>query len=177
MDIFKTGIITWTGCFIGCGANECYQELMENHNIDASTNDFVKIKLLPQNNKWWLYPAFWDVLVEERTLPEWYEKDAEKYNWRFIDKVTNWWMQHVIVDTYIEGLNSGFYLLKRCKIGCLYGNIHVILDECKVNMVYDNAVIENMYGETCIEQLSADAQIWERSEGAIAYDMHGIIMK
>lgn len=174
MEIFKTGIIMKEKCVIGKGVNEKYQELIENNGVDAYANDFVKVKLVPYADEWWENPCYWELYVEQRNVPIWYEKNVDKYNKMFIDKVIGWWMLHVYVDKeYEDVLKDGFYLLKNSKVGCLLGKTNVILDNSKVCIACDKGVIENMYNGSFVEQLGGNCEIWNMDDSSTAYDIFG----
>ena len=88
---FKSGIILKNKIILAPEGNESYSNLLKSLGIeDNYTNafkTFVRAELIPKNNDKMTYVKEWRYKVDQDIVPDWYEKDPERYEQDFRDAV------------------------------------------------------------------------------------------
>ena len=172
---FKSGIILKTRSYVAEGNDDSHTALLEKLNIVDSVENamtkFVRVELIPENNEWWTNPINWKFHVDQDIVPDWFEEDREKYLNEFRNRVIDWWNNHVFVDKNIENLNTGYYRLKRCKVGSLSGNVHVILDNSIVKVMYDKSIVKEMYDNSMVKVMYDKSIVKEMYDNSMVEEM------
>ena len=91
---FKSGIILKNRVVLAPEGNESHSDLLESLNIeDDYTNAskvFVRAELTPQNGNKAASIEKWIYKVDQDVVPDWYEKDPERYEQEFRDAVKDY---------------------------------------------------------------------------------------
>ena len=166
---FKSGIILKNRVVVSQDSNDSHSHLLEQLNIaDTSENaitKFVRAELVPPNNEWWSNPDSWEFVVDQDIVPEWFEKDTEKYKQNFITAVREWCSEHILIDKVIDELTSGYYMLKRSKVKKLLNDVKVMCDSSTVEEMYGSSTVKEMYDSSTVERMY-DSSTVERMCGS-----------
>lgn len=88
---FKSGIILRNKVVLAPEGNESHSDLLESLGIeDINMNAmkvFVRAELIPKNNDKMTDVKDWEYNVDQDIVPDWYEKDPERYEMEFRDTV------------------------------------------------------------------------------------------
>lgn len=88
---FKSGIILKNKVVLTPEGNESHSDLLESLGIDDNhmnaIKTFVRAELTPPNNDKKIDVADWDYNVDQDMVPDWYEKDPERYEQEFRNAV------------------------------------------------------------------------------------------
>lgn len=88
---FKSGIILKNKVVLTPEGNESHSDLLESLGIEDnymnSSNKFVRAELIPKDNDKMSDVKDWKYRVDQDIVPDWYEKDPERYEQEFRDAV------------------------------------------------------------------------------------------
>ena len=88
---FKSGIILKNKVVLAPEDNESHSDLLESIGIEDNhmnaTKTFVRAELIPKNNDKMTDVKEWRYKVDQDIVPDWYEKDPERYEKEFRDAV------------------------------------------------------------------------------------------
>lgn len=88
---FKSGIILKNRVVLTPEGNESHSDLLENLGIEDThmnaTKTFVRAELIPKNNDKMTDVKEWRYKVDQDIVPDWYEKDPERYEQEFRDTI------------------------------------------------------------------------------------------
>ena len=88
---FKSGIILKNKVVLAPEGNESHSDLLESLRIEDNhmnaTKTFVRAELIPQNDDKMSEVKSWRYKVDQDIVPDWYEKDPERYEQEFRDAV------------------------------------------------------------------------------------------
>ncbi|RKI83817.1 hypothetical protein D7V90_07965 [bacterium 1xD42-87] len=88
---FKSGIILKNKVVLAPEGNESHSDLLESLGIEDNhinaTKTFVRAELIPKNNDKMTDVKEWRYKVDQDIVPDWYEKDPERYEKEFRDAV------------------------------------------------------------------------------------------
>lgn len=118
---FKSGIIFKNRVVLTPEGNESHSDLLESlgvedNHINASKT-FVRAELIPKDNNKALNISEWEYRVDQDIVPDWYEKDPERYEVEFIDAVKDYMKDRITVicgkawSKIKEDENGTYYLL------------------------------------------------------------------
>ena len=173
---FKSGIILKSRSYIAEGYDDSHTNLLEKLNIEDTRENamrkFVRVELIPNNNEWWTNPITWKINIDQDILPDWFEEDKEKYLKEFRERVTDWWNKHVFVDKTIKKLESGYYRLKRCKIGQLLNGAEVILNNSTVQEMHGNSIVYGMYNNSIVNIMYNNSTVQTMYNNSIVQKMY-----
>ncbi len=173
---FKSGIILKSRSYIAEGYDDSHTNLLEKLNIEDTRENamrkFVRVELIPNNNEWWTNPITWKINIDQDILPDWFEEDKEKYLKEFRERVTDWWNKHVFVDKTIKKLESGYYRLKRCKIGQLLNGAEVILNNSTVQEMHGNSIVYGMYDNSTVQKMYDNSTVQTMYNNSIVQTMY-----
>lgn len=95
---FKSGIITRKGVTLAPIYNDSHSDLLRKMNIkdtrENAMRTFVRAELIPPNNDKTIEVSKWKFKVDQDIVPEWYEKDPERYEIEFRQAVEEWMKEH-----------------------------------------------------------------------------------
>lgn len=98
---FKSGVILKSRVVLTPEGNESHSDLLESLGIaDTHMNSiktFVRAELIPKNNDKMTDIKEWRYKVDQDIVPDWYEKDPERYEQEFRDSVKEYmeeWKKH-----------------------------------------------------------------------------------
>lgn len=96
---FKSGIILKNRVVLAPEGNESYSDLLENLEIaDTHMNaskTFVRAELIQQNNNKMTDVKYWKYKVDQDIVPDWYEKDPERYEQEFRNAVKEYMEKYI----------------------------------------------------------------------------------
>lgn len=99
---FKSGIILKNKVVLAPEGNESHSDLLESLEIEDNhmnaSKTFVRAELIPKNNDKMTDVKEWRYKVDQDIVPDWYEKDPERYEKEFRDAV----------EKYMEDLRKKF---------------------------------------------------------------------
>lgn len=101
-------------------------------------------------------PELWKINIVNKFFPFWYKEDAVKK--RCTENFTLWWNKHVIINKEIPKINSGFFLLKNCKV-LLLRNAIVDAYDTKIDTVKGKGKVRIACGTTQIDSLLEKSRI------------------
>lgn len=88
---FKSGIILKNKVVLAPKGNESHSDLLESLEIEDNhmnaSKTFVRAELIPKNNDKMTDVKEWRYKVDQDIVPDWYEKDPERYEKEFRDAV------------------------------------------------------------------------------------------
>lgn len=88
---FKSGIIFKYRVVLAPEGNESHSDLLESLGVEDShmnaTKKFVRAELIPKDNNKVSDISEWKYRVDQDLVPDWYEKDPERYEQEFRDAV------------------------------------------------------------------------------------------
>lgn len=88
---FKSGIILKNKVVLAQEGNESHSDLLESLGIEDThmnaTKTFVRAELIPKNNDKMTDVKEWRYKVDQDIVPDWYEKDPERYEQEFRDAI------------------------------------------------------------------------------------------
>lgn len=130
---FKSGIILKNKVVLAQEGNESHSDLLESLGIEDSyinaSKTFVRAELIPKNNDKMTDIKDWRYNVDQDDVPDWYEKDPERYEQDFrnaVEEYMNEWRKQfkLICGYYWESVQDGdrtYYfmngILKKSKFG------------------------------------------------------------
>ena len=95
---FKSGIILKNKVVLAPEGNESHSDLLENLEIEDThmnaSKTFVRAELIPKNNDKMTNVKDWRYMVDQDIVPDWYEKDPERYEQNFrnaVEEYMNEW--------------------------------------------------------------------------------------
>lgn len=105
---FKSGIILKNRVVLTPEGNESHSDLLESLGIKDTymnaTKTFVRAELIPKNDNRMGDVRYWRYKVDQDTVPDWYEKDPERYEQEFRDAVEkymeDWKKQYKFICGY-----------------------------------------------------------------------------
>ena len=99
---FKSGIILKNKVVLGPEGNESHSDLLENLEIEDThmnaSKTFVRAELIPKNNDKMTNVKDWRYKVDQDIVPDWYEKDPERYEQDFrnaVEEYMNEWRKQL----------------------------------------------------------------------------------
>ena len=99
---FKSGIILKNKVVLAPEGNENHSDLLENLEIEDThmnaSKTFVRAELIPKNNDKMTNVKDWRYKVDQDIVPDWYEKDPERYEQDFrnaIEEYMNEWRKQL----------------------------------------------------------------------------------
>lgn len=91
---FKSGVILKNRVVLAPEGNESHSDLLESLGIEDNhmnaTKTFVRAELIPKNDDKMTDIKEWRYKVDQDIVPDWYEKDPERYEQEFRDAVENY---------------------------------------------------------------------------------------
>lgn len=88
---FKSGIILKNKVVLAPEGNESHSDLLESLGIEDNhmnaTKTFVRAELIPKNDDKMTDVKEWRYKVDQDIVPDWYEKDPERYEQEFRDAI------------------------------------------------------------------------------------------
>lgn len=88
---FKSGVILKNKVVLTPEGNESHLDLLESLGIEDnymnSSNKFVRVELIPKDDDKMSDVKDWKYRVDQNIVPDWYEKDPERYEQEFRDAV------------------------------------------------------------------------------------------
>ena len=130
---FKSGIILRNKVVLAPEGNESHSDLLESLKIKdnylGSSKVFVRAELIPKDNNKMSDVKEWDYIVDQDIVPEWYEKDPERYEQEFrntVEKYMEEWKEKFkfICGHYWTSVKDGKFtyyftngILKNSKFG------------------------------------------------------------
>lgn len=91
---FKSGIILKNRVVLAPEGNESHSDLLRSLNIEDNhmnaSKTFVRAELIPQNDDKMSDVKNWRYKVDQDIIPDWYEKDPERYEQEFRGAVENY---------------------------------------------------------------------------------------
>lgn len=88
---FKSGVILKNRVALAPEGNESHSDLLESLGIEDNymnaTKTFVRAELIPKNNDKMTDVKEWRYKVDQDIVPDWYEKDSERYEKEFREAV------------------------------------------------------------------------------------------
>lgn len=98
---FKSGIITRKGVTLAPIYNDSHSDLLRKMNIEDTRENamriFVRAELIPPNNDKTVEVSKWKFRVDQDIVPDWYEKDPQRYESEFREAVDEWMKEHFVV--------------------------------------------------------------------------------
>lgn len=98
---FKSGIITRKGVTLAPVYNDSHSDLLRKMNIEDTRENamrvFVRAELIPPNNDKTVDISKWKYIVDQDIVPEWYEKDPQRYENEFREAVVDFVKEHFAV--------------------------------------------------------------------------------
>lgn len=130
---FKSGIILKNKVVLAPEGNESHSDLLESLKIEDtymnSSKTFVRAELIPKNNDKMTDVKTWKYKVDQDIVPDWYEKDPDRYEQEFrnaVEKYMKEWKKKFkfICGHYWTSVQDGDYtyyfmngILKRSEFG------------------------------------------------------------
>lgn len=130
---FKSGIILKNKVVLAPEGNESHSDLLESLKIEDtymnSSKTFVRAELIPKNNDKMTDVKTWKYKVDQDIVPDWYEKDPDRYEQEFrnaVEKYMEEWKKKFkfICGHYWTSVQDGDYtyyfmngILKRSEFG------------------------------------------------------------
>lgn len=130
---FKSGIILKNKVVLAPEGNESHSGLLERLGIEDdymnSSNKFIRAELIPKDDDKMSDVRDWRYKVDQDIVPDWYEKDPERYEQEFRDAVENYmkeWKKKFkfVCGHYWTSVQDGDYtyyfmngILKRSEFG------------------------------------------------------------
>lgn len=118
---FKSGIITKNGVTLAPMYNDSHSSLLKSMGIeDNQTNVmrvFVRAELIPPDNDKTADIKSWKYKVDQDIIPDWYEKDSERYEEEMRETVADWMKKYFITICgkscvkIKEGEKGSYYML------------------------------------------------------------------
>lgn len=118
---FKSCLIMKDEVILAPMYNESHSSMLEALNIEDTTTAasklFVRVELLPPNGNKSADVSEWTYNVDQDILPDWYEKDKEKYEQMVRDKVRTWMEKNFteicgkMCVKFQEDENGAYYML------------------------------------------------------------------
>lgn len=97
---FKSGIITRKGVTLAPIYNDSHSNLLRKMNIEDTRENamrtFVRAELIPPNNDKTIEVLKWKFKVDQDIVPNWYEKDPERYETEMKEAVTEWMKEYFV---------------------------------------------------------------------------------
>lgn len=91
---FKSGVILKNRVVLAPEGNESHSDLLESLGIEDNhmnaSKTFVRAELIPKNNDKMIDIKEWRYKVDQDIVPDWYEKDPERYEQEFRDSVNEY---------------------------------------------------------------------------------------
>ncbi len=130
---FKSGVILKSRVVLAPEGNESHSDLLESLGIEDThmnaTKTFVRAELIPKDNDKMSDVKYWRYKVDQDIVPDWYEKDPNRYEQEFrnaVEKYMEEWKKNFkfICGYYWTCVNDGnltYYfmngILKRSEFG------------------------------------------------------------
>ena len=98
---FKSGIILKNRIVLAPVGNESHSDLLESMGIEDNrmnaTRKFVRAELIPPDDNKAIDISLWKYNVDQDIVPDWYEKDPEKYEQEFRNEVAEYLKERITV--------------------------------------------------------------------------------
>lgn len=98
---FKSGIILKNRIVLAPEGNESHSDLLESMGIEDNrmnaTRKFVRAELIPPDDNKAIDISLWKYNVDQDIVPDWYEKDPEKYEQEFRNEVAEYLKERITV--------------------------------------------------------------------------------
>lgn len=162
---FKSGIILKNKVILTPEGNESHSDLLESLGIkDNHMNaikTFVRAELTPPNNDKKIDVADWDYSVDQDMVPDWYEKDPERYEQEFrnavIEYMSKWKEQFESICGYywtsVQDGNFTYYFMNEIFKRSIFGDTNNYI-ESNVRMDLINSKLatnlEKKFGDKLI---------------------------
>lgn len=95
---FKSGIIFKNRVVLAPEGNESHSDLLESLGIEDNrmnaTKIFVRAELIPKDGNKYTDICEWNYRVDQDIVPDWYEKDPERYKQEFKDSVREYMKEY-----------------------------------------------------------------------------------
>ncbi len=113
---FKSGIILKSRVVLAPEGNESHSDLLESLGIEDNhmnaTKTFVRAELIPKDDNKMSDVKYWRYKVDQNIVPDWYEKDPERYEQEFrnaVEKYMEEWKKNFkfICGYYWTCVNDG----------------------------------------------------------------------
>lgn len=101
-------------------------------------------------------PEAWKIIMVNKFFPFWYKEDDVKKRCRESFKL--WWNQHVMIGKEISKINSGYFLLKNCRVH-LVRNCIVDAYDTRIDTVRGKGKVRIACGTTQIDSLLERSRI------------------
>lgn len=98
---FKSGIILKNRIVLAPEGNESHSDLLESMGMEDNhmnaTKKFVRAELMPPDGNKAIDISLWKYNVDQDIVPDWYEKDPEKYEQEFRNEVAEYLKERITV--------------------------------------------------------------------------------
>ncbi len=135
---FKSGIILKSKVVLAPEGNESHSDLLKSLGIEDThmnaTKTFVRAELIPKDDNKYLDINKWKYRVDQDIVPDWYEKDPDRYEREFRDAVKEY------MKEYAEKRNI--------TVICGYGWVAIKEDENGTYYLMDDYLEKSEFGET-----------------------------
>ena len=153
---FKSGIILKNRVVLTPEGNESHSDLLESLGIEDThmnaSKTFVRAELIPKNNDKMIDVKEWKYKVDQDIVPDWYEKDPERYEQEFRDAVENYMTEWKKRFKFI----CGYYWTSVQDGDCTYYFMNGILEKSKfgkTNNYAESYVRNNLINSELAEDL------------------------
>lgn len=121
---FKSGIILKNRVVLTPEGNESHSDLLENLGIEDNhmnaTKKFVRAELIPKDGNKYISINEWNYRVDQDIVPDWYEKDPERYEQEFRDAVNTYMKDYMKKHNIISVCGYGWTAIKKDENGTYY---------------------------------------------------------
>ncbi len=121
---FKSGIILKSRVVLAPEGNESHSDLLESLGIkDTHMNaakTFVRAELIPEDENKFSDVSEWKYRVDQDIVPDWYEKDPEKYEQEFRDAVEKYMKEYAEKRNITVICGYGWAAIKEDENGTYY---------------------------------------------------------
>lgn len=121
---FKSGIILKNKVVLAPEENESHSDLLESLGIEDThmnaTKTFVRAELIPKDDNKCTNINEWKYRVDQDIVPDWYEKDPERYEQEFRDAVREYMKEYVEKRNIVSVCGYNWIPIKEDKNGTYY---------------------------------------------------------
>ena len=156
---FKSGVILKNRVVLAPKGNESHSDLLKSLGIaDNYTNaskTFVRAELLPKDNNKMSNVKDWRYKVDQDIVPDWYEKDTQRYEQEFRDAVENYmeeWKKNFkfICGHYwteVKDRNCTYYFMNEILIKSEFGKTNNYAESYVRNDLINSELAEDLKKE------------------------------
>ena len=156
---FKSGIILKNKVVLTPEGNESHSDLLESLGIEDThmnaTKTFVRAELIPKDDNKYTDINEWKYRVDQDIVPDWYEKDPERYEQEFRDAITKYMKEYIEKRNIFSVCGYNWIPIKEDENGTYYlmdGNFENS-EFGKTNNYADSYIRKNLNESDLIKQL------------------------